>query len=368
MIMKKTMETVLRAAVYFIPFLFALFAVGCSGSGNVSVMPTMQHNADLEPKEHNVIVAETHTVDKYMDVSAIVSYDDTVDLSFKIDNCNFKAVYVEANQSVEKGQLLAELDASDLEYQVASRQVDLKRAQLRYDMLSNESGLDAADLNAELESLKLDIASINLDIAYLQKTISKTQITAPFSGVITYAKSVPPGTTVLAYDKYITIWQSDSIKLVSDILNPSGTSGKIDLSGITKGMKVILIYGSMDTRTEIPATITKIVNTDPGVLNDPNRILASSPAFQIYIKPEGPDVDKLFLDRSVTLRINTGKLENAVVLPESAVRSYGQDRIVKVIKGDKTITRLVTIGYENKAEDIVVITNGLRPGENILAD
>lgn len=368
--MDKIIKTVSNILTCLIAFLFLISTAGCSSGRNVTVMKAMPESANLATKKHKVIVAEAQTVDTYLTVSAMVSYDETEDLYFTIDNCNLKAIYVSVNEEVEEGQLLAELDTSDLESRIAARQVDLKRVQLKYDQYQNESEMNPSDLKVTLESLKLDMEAIELDIAHLEELIGKTKLVAPFSGMITYVKGGLPGTEVLAYDQFMTIWKPDSIKLVSDVLNPStsSTSAGVNLAGITKGMEVVLIYGSKSKRAEIPATVTSIINTDPGVLDDANRILASAPPFQLCIKPDEPDPDKLFVDHSLTLRIKTGELENAIVLPKDVIRGFGNDRIVKVVKGDKIINRLVTIGFENNKEGTVIITSGIRPGENILAD
>jgi multidrug efflux pump subunit AcrA (membrane-fusion protein) len=366
--MNKSMKTVFIIPVLFISFFFLISATGCGSAGKAGVMPAMQNKTGLKPKEHQVVAAETRTVDKFLSVNALVLYDDFEELSFKIDYYNLKAIYVDKDEHVEEGQLLAELDASGLEYQIAARQIDLKRVQLRYDMILSEPGMESADRNTELESLKLDMESINLDISHIKELIEKTQLIAPFSGVITDIRDVQPGAIILAYDRLLTIWKPDSVILLSDILNPYDVSGSLDLSGVVTGMKVVLIHGGRDTRTEIPATITGIINTDPGIQANPNRILSAPPPFRVYVKPDGIYADKLIADNTVTLMINTEKLENAVVLPKSAVRGFGADHMIKVVKGEKIITRRVTTGYEDNEEDIVVITSGLRPGESILLD
>lgn len=366
-----------RKRLLTIPLLFLIItymitAAGCSSSANVKVMPMMQDRAEIKPKEHKVVIAESRTIEKYINVSALISYDQMESLSFKLDYLNLKNLYVEKDQLVEEGQLLAELDTTDYENQIAARQIDLERVQLMYDRTMNAPDMDPVDRDAELKSLDLDKEAINLDIAHLQELINEAKLVAPFAGVITSVKKVKPGEAIAGYDPIITIWKSGSIKLVSEILNPppttTGSTYDFDLSGIVTGMKVTLVYGSKDTRTEIPATVTRIINTDPGVEANSNRILYYPPAFQLDIKPDGDYPDKLYLDHSVALKIHTGTLEDAVVIPETLIRGFGNDHIVKVVKGDQIINRSVTIGFEDKQEGIVVITSGLRAGESVLAN
>lgn len=368
--MKRGMKTVFKIPVYFIFFVFLISTAGCSSSGKVKVMPAMQNKTDLKAKQHKVAIAESRTIDTFLSANALVSYDDSEELSFKIDNCQLKAVYVKKDDNIKEGQLLAELDASDLEYRLAGRQNDLKRVQLKYDKILSELDTENADRNTELESLKLDMESIGLDINQLTELIGETRLIAPFSGVITNIKGFQLGETVQAYKQFMTICKPESFILLSEILNRPGDSesSNTDLSGLVTGMKVVLIFGSKETRIEIPATITGIINTDPGILANANRSLSSPPPFRLCVKPDSEYAFKLYVDRTLTLRINTGKLENVVVLPKSAIRGFGKDFIVSVVKGEKVINRRITTGYEDNDESIVVITSGLRPGESVILD
>jgi hypothetical protein len=124
----------------------------------------------------------------------------------------------------------------------------------------------------------------------------------------------------------------------------------------------------MDTLAVIPATITKIINNDPGIEYNVNRIISEPPSFQVYVKPDGTFADKLYVNHTVTLRINTGTLEDVVVIPSSIIIGFGSDHVIKVVKDGKIINRLITIGYEDKQEGTVVVTSGLRPGESVLVN
>ncbi|MGB4660462.1 MAG: hypothetical protein WBI07_14905, partial [Mobilitalea sp.] len=79
------MKTVYKILVCFISFIFLLSLAGCSNTDKASVMPMMQNKIDFTPKENKIIVAETRTLDKVLNVNALVSYDDSEELSFKID-------------------------------------------------------------------------------------------------------------------------------------------------------------------------------------------------------------------------------------------------------------------------------------------
>lgn len=377
--MKKSIKTVYKIPVCFISFLLLISSVGCSSTGKVSVMPALQSKINIEPEEREVVVAETRTIDKIIISGANVTYEESEDLFFEINNCKLKDIYIEKDELVEKGQLLAELDASDLEYQLSEKQIDLERLQLRYDSMLREQVTESVDSFTALEYLKLDMESIELNIAHLEDMISKTKLIAPFSGKITGFKKggtaaialtqsdtiVEPGTIIQAYEVFMTIAKEDSIILKSSELSAYGSS-YIDLSGIVTGMKVEVIFGSNDTKLVIPATITEIVSLDPGIEQSPDRVPGGPVPFVLMIKPEGKDADNLKIGDSVSLRIKTGTNENVVVLPENAIQQFGNDYMIQVLKNDKVINRFVKLGFRDPEEDFVVITSGLLPGEKVI--
>ncbi len=316
-------------------------------------------------KKNKTIVAETKTLDKFLYFDANISYEESKELYFDLNHCKLKGFYVEKDDQVEKGQLLAELDTTDLEFQITDKQLALDKLYLQYDTILNKAGTEAENSTA-LELLELDIEAVNMEIAHLEDLIGRARLVAPYKGIVTDVKEAEPGTMVRAYDRLMTIWNTKGIILESEILNPYGSSEKLDLSNIYTGMKVDLIFGGIHNRTYIPATITEIVSTDNGIQDNPNRILSDPTPFKLIIKPDGKDADKLSAGRETVLRLKTGTYSNVLVLPKTAVLGSDNDAVIKVIKGDKIINRKVTSGYIDRESGDVVITSGLLIGENVL--
>lgn len=360
------LKALYRATACFIILLLLTSTVGCS-SVRKTAMPTLENKLKLASTDYNVVASTTQTLQKTLTTKVSIAYADTAFIYFKIDGYNLKEVYFREDATVEEGQLLAELDASDLEYRISTRQIDLKRVKLMYDKYLNDTTMDPADRSFQLKNLELDIESIELDIAYLEKKLEKTKLYAPCSGVVTYLKSVYPGSAVMAYETFVTIDQPDSYVFLSDVLNPAN-GGNVDLSNLVAGMEVTLIHGAADKRTEIPARISKIINTDPGVENNSNRLLTAPAPFRLEIKADEGYNDLFVVYRTLTLVFNTGIIENAVIVPKTAIKGTGDDRSVKLLKGNKVISRRVRTGAETSDKEHIVVTSGLRAGENVIVN
>jgi membrane fusion protein (multidrug efflux system) len=68
-----------------------------------------------------------------------------------------------------------------------------------------------------------------------------------------------------------------------------------------------------------------------------------------------------------TGRVLGAKIEDVVVIPESAVRGSGANSYVLVIENGRAVRRLVTLGGADAASGMVAIAAGLNPGEQVIA-
>ena len=124
---------------------------------------------------------------KYMDLSETqsigvnIGYPYAVYLTYPGDAL-VKSFNALKGRTVTKGEVLAELDSSDLDYDISNQQTIVNAA-----YQSSLSGSRADQLQYEIEQLKLD--------KMLEEKESYT-IKAPFDGIITLTKAVTEGSTV----------------------------------------------------------------------------------------------------------------------------------------------------------------------------
>ena len=83
-----------------------------------------------------------------------------------------KQVFVKLGDPVKKGQVLAELDATDLQFSLANAQFALNQQQIQYDMV--KAGPSAADLATAL--LNVDTAQANYDTAARKAGLNDQQL------------------------------------------------------------------------------------------------------------------------------------------------------------------------------------------------
>lgn len=169
-----------------------VFLVACSGDGAANKAPG-GHGGPGGPggkggpggrnaRTLNVegYIAELSVMNKEFQTMATLSPLNSVSLSTAASG---RLVLLNAKDGamVQKGDLIAKIDDSDLKAQLAQAEVNLTLARQKYDRtrkLHEQASATAADLESAEASLKSSEASIEL----IKAQISKTEVRAPFGG------------------------------------------------------------------------------------------------------------------------------------------------------------------------------------------
>lgn len=156
-----------------------------------------------------IVIKDTFTPPSVF-LSGCVSANDTVSLSFEVSGQIIKKNIVKG-QKVEKGQILAQLDAQDYENKVKEAQAALNQSKSHYDRISKAlenhavSQEDMSNAKAQYER-----ASANLDIA--KKALADTTLTATFDGNIADV-FIDTFTTIQARTPVLTLQNVSTIQI-----------------------------------------------------------------------------------------------------------------------------------------------------------
>ena len=177
-----------------------------------------------------------------------------------------KKVYTDVGYSVKKGQLLLELDNTDLQKSIEMSRADLDvmRENLRYSKLQLDRYTKVKDVISkdEFDRFEYDknlkeksIKQVEASIEYKKSIINKSYIYAPFSGVVA-AKMVESGDVINPGQKAFTIVDNRVRLIVNfdqqywrDITNRCQYEYKVDGSSETKSLKLGRIYPTIDNKS-----------------------------------------------------------------------------------------------------------------------
>lgn len=119
------------------------------------------------------------------------------------------AIYFKEGQSVEKGELLVKLNDADISAQLQKVQSQLELAKQKLQRLKKLREIDGVS-EEEYEMQENEISTLSAERQYIQAQLNKTDIRAPFSGVLGL-KQVSEGAFVNPGNVLVTLVQQKPI-------------------------------------------------------------------------------------------------------------------------------------------------------------
>jgi HlyD family secretion protein len=277
-------------------------------------------------------------------------------------------IHVEANDMVEAGQVLVELERDLLEAQVreARAAVDSTRVELRYagieqgrvDQLrqSNAASASAQDeARARREKAVAQLAQAEARLASLDVQLGYTTVRAPLAGrvldvFVEEGNAVSPVTAVTGGTLLLSIAGETSVHL-------KGLVDENEVARVQIGQPARLRTEAFGGRV-FAGSVRKIAPLGQRVQN--------VTYFEVEIGVSDPDATLLRPRMSGDADIVTEVVEDAVVVPETALRYRGSETYVQVAAGDDAppTDAPVEIGIVDGSR--VQLLGGVEPGQLVL--
>ena len=251
-----------------------------------------------------------------------------------------KKLYVRSGDTVEEGQLLAELDTGDIADQIEYQEYVVEKAKLNY-YAQAENGYGYA---TQIAKLDYDYQQKQLDKLYAQA--ENSAIYAPISGVVTYAASLSAGDYVEAEQSIVTV--SDPTQLI--ILYAPENVEEI-YTGMTFDIKL---------KNDEKSYVGTVIQTPADVPADASE----QDQVNVYIElDQTPDFASI--GTSVNIDILLEKKEDVIALPSKYLSKVSTRYYVRVLVDGRPEERDVTVGINNGS--LYEITGGIEVGEELVA-
>jgi macrolide-specific efflux system membrane fusion protein len=270
------------------------------------------------------------------------------------------SILVKSGDKVQQGQIIAELDVSDL-----AGQLKQKRLQTRKDELTMIESLRKADelSSDQLEQAKIDFELKREDYNKLVDQVSKATLVAPFSGTIVAVKS-KKGDTAKSDQSVVTIADLGQLTVAASI-------SADDAKKIAVGMDAVVDINSAGQHKgkvkQLPNPSANGNNGNggggggfPGGQGQGQDSVDNYLVIQLDAFPPG-------MNRGTPLSVSiiTQKKDNAVIIPLAALRTYSGRNYVQVVdnQGNKKEVD-VELGQQTATD--VEIVKGLTPGQKVV--
>lgn len=276
-------------------------------------------------------------------------------------------VLFEEGQQVRRGQLLARIDDRTIvaslqqaEAEKARNEAQLKAARLdksRYENLLAEEAISRQTVeqqSAQVEELEAAIRANEATIAAHLVQLSYTKITSPVNGRVGLRR-VDPGNLVQAGDAtgLVTVTQVDPISVIFTV--PQDLLSRVQ--GLTRGQTHAHV-GAYDRDGGVLLAEGKLTTID-------NEVDASTGTIRMRAEFANA-AGKLWPGQFVTVRLQTGVSNDALVVPARTVRQGLQGPFVFRVRDKIAEVVPVQVGYSN--DEIAVIESGLTAGDSVVVD
>jgi membrane fusion protein (multidrug efflux system) len=256
------------------------------------------------------------------------------EVSGRITHLNFKE-----GSFVEAGALLVKLVDDDLQAQLKKFKSQLEIAETtlsRFKKLLDLNGMNQQEYDQALNTVN----TLRADVDLINAQIRKTEIRAPFSGMIGL-RNVSVGALITSQDVVATLQQTNTLKL--DFVLPESQGNSLRPGDLVK------VKASNDDLHS-----AKILAIEPQVLQgNRNR----------KFRAEILESAKLNPGAFVSVIISNDQGTNAILIPTNCVIPESRNKKVALIKNGKVKFQIVETGH--RGQELIQITSGLAIGDTI---
>ena len=309
-----------------------------SGESNVDAKTGPPSN---QPLEVSGIVVKAKEIEDRIFASGTLLANEEVEIRNEVPG-RITAILFREGTRIKKGDLLITLYDEDLLAQQKKLGLQLEVAEK-----NEERQKDLLDINGisrqEYEQALNELNSLRADIELIRSQISKTQIRAPFDGIIGL-KTVSTGAYLPVNTRIATVQSVDPIKLEFTVPERyrSMIADKTEISFTTESSEGIF-------RGEIYAFEPKIDLQTRSVLV---RALCENRSLTLY--------PGSFANIEIPLK----KINNAILIPTNALIPVFKGQKVYVLKAGKAENVMVETGMRN--DSAIQVVSGIQEGDTVL--
>jgi membrane fusion protein (multidrug efflux system) len=295
--------------------------------------------SQAKPLNINAKVIRSESLTDYIQVTGSLIPDEEVDLTFETTG-KVVNIFFQEGSTVNKGQLLAKVNDKPLlaELQKLKAQIPLaedrvyrQKALLEKDAVSKET----------YEQVTTELEKLHADIDLVQSRIAQTELRAPFDGIIglrqvSEGAYASPATVVASLTKIIPL--------------------KIEFAIPERYANMIHQGTPIEFQVDNDNYSASVYAVNSRIEKDVLQLKARA----VYPNANG----RLKPGRSVSVRIKSSELRNAIIVPnESVIAEMGRD-IAYVYSSGKA--KLVELTKGVRTESNVQVLNGVKLGDTLI--
>jgi membrane fusion protein (multidrug efflux system) len=255
-----------------------------------------------------------------------------------------KVVYlnIKEGSAVQKGTLLVKINDADYQAQLVKMQLQSKIADEKLGRLKQLLSING--ISQEEYDVAMNLSSTaKADVDYTKAMIAKTEIRAPFDGIIGL-KYVSEGSYINAATRIATIQQVNPVKI--DFSVPEKYAGILNRNDV-------VTFTTSGSNKKYQA---KVYAIEP-------RIDQATRTIQLRAMADNSK-NELFAGAFTKIDLPLRKIENALMIPTEAIIPILKGKKVFICKNGLATEAIVETGI--RTDEFVQITSGLSEGDSVI--
>mgnify|MGYP001291940543 CR=1 FL=1 len=313
----------------------------------------------MQLRQDEVLTIEPQRLENLVRITGSVTPVRQTQVSSEV-NGQISDVRVRAGDAVTEGDVLVQVDVSNLELQLnqARSTAEATRAQLAtaenelartQDLISRglapSSGLEQAQ--GTVNQLRASLSALEQQVAGAENALANATVVAPLTGIVS-VRAVEPGQTVAAGTPLVTVVDLSSVEVVAAA--PVGTAAQIE-----PGQTVRISVEGLAGRT-FEGRVERI---NP-VAQEGTRTIP------VYVALDNSD-RLLRGGMFVTGNIVVETVEGAIAVPAAAIREDAEGPHVLKLENDTVVRQAVEPGAVWSTNRLTEIRSGLAAGDVIVS-
>ncbi|WP_231571107.1 efflux RND transporter periplasmic adaptor subunit [Gordoniibacillus kamchatkensis] len=302
----------------------------------------------VKPVQQNFETAEVKKGSISRQLTAVASFvsSSMEQLVFNDSGGRLKSIDVKLGDKVKAGDIVAHLDAGDLEIRIRLQKLNVQKAEIALDQAKATAMGDPDALKLKL----LDVEAAHIQLDSLQQQFEKTKLVSSIDGVVTYIDSLQTGDEITAYRPVVTVSDPTKLQLVYE------ASVTNDISPVQVGMKA-------EVKLKGKTLEGKVVQTPSSAPFTSDKQLSERNAKRLVISADGIP-EGVGIGDTADITIPLEKRDDVLIIPRSGLRSYLGRDYVQTLEGDSRREVDVEKGIVSSTE--VEIRKGLKEGQKII--
>lgn len=257
-----------------------------------------------------------------------------------------KTLAVKTGDPIKQGELLAQLETGDLEYQLSVAQVDQQEQSQRLLQAERLAQINGITNDPLVRDLQYDLERIRLRLGNLKERIAAATIVAPFSGRVTSVRT-QEGREIKEYETILTVVDPTQLEIQLEV------SSQSDLGRIVPRQKArVQISRGQWVGAAVYQVPSPTEEKAPGVPERRVRLRLTDPSL------------KMNFDDLVETVIVVREKDDALLVPNAAVRQFFGRTFVRVLEADARREVDVQTGIQGATETEILV--GLQEGQIVV--